>query len=136
MERHSEPEIRPRMGADRCPVHMTCQVTEDRPTPAIPSEMESGRDMIEGLLPTPTPPPLQAAPKIFRWRHSCTATDGNDLPTNTGGTGTTPQRTTWKRHHSIIQPVPSGNSHGEGHCPTRAGDKLHRGVFFMRGMDT
>ena len=35
-ERYSEPEIRPRMGTDRCPVHMTCQVTEDRPTPAIP----------------------------------------------------------------------------------------------------
>ena len=64
-EKHSEPEIRPRMGADRCPVHMTYQVTvtEDRPTPAIPSEMEAGGDMVEGLLPTPEPPPLQAAPK-------------------------------------------------------------------------
>ena len=62
-ERHSESEIRPRMGADRCPVHMTCQVTEDRPTPAIPSEVESGEDMIGRVLPTPVPPPLQGAPK-------------------------------------------------------------------------
>ena len=51
------------MGADMCPVHMICQVTEDRPTPTIPSEMESGGDMIGRLLPTPAPPPLQAAPK-------------------------------------------------------------------------
>ena len=36
---------------------------------------------------------------------------------------------------TVIQPVPSGNSHG-GHCPTRAVDRLHRGVFFMRRMDT
>ena len=36
---------------------------EDRPTPAIPSEMESVDDTIRRLLPTLTPPPLQAAPK-------------------------------------------------------------------------
>ena len=36
---------------------------EDRPTPAIPSEMESVDDTIRRLLPTPAPPPLQAAPK-------------------------------------------------------------------------
>ena len=36
---------------------------EDRPTPAIPSKMESVDDTIRRLLPTPAPPPLQAAPK-------------------------------------------------------------------------
>ena len=36
---------------------------EDRRTPAIPSEMESVDDTIRRLLPTPAPPPLQAAPK-------------------------------------------------------------------------
>ena len=49
--------------SSRCPVHMTCQVTEDRPTPAIPSEMESVEDMFRRLLPMSAPPPLQAAPK-------------------------------------------------------------------------
>ena len=45
-ERHCEPEIRPRMGTDRGPVHMNGQVSEDRPIPAIPSEMESVEEMI------------------------------------------------------------------------------------------
>ena len=36
---------------------------EDRPTPAILSEAESVDDTIRRLLPTPAPPPLQAAPK-------------------------------------------------------------------------
>ena len=36
---------------------------EDRPIPAIPSEMGSVENMIRRLLPTPAPPPLQAAPK-------------------------------------------------------------------------
>ena len=58
-ERHCEPEIRPQMGADRCPVHMTCQVKEDRRTPAISLEMESMEDMIRRLLPTPAPPPYR-----------------------------------------------------------------------------
>ena len=62
-ERHCEPEIQPQISADRRSMHMTCQVTEDRPTPAISSEMESVEDMIRRLLPTPAPPPLQAAPK-------------------------------------------------------------------------
>ena len=62
-ERHCEPEIRPRMGADRGPVHMTGQVSEDRPIPAIPSDMESVKEMIRRLLPTPATLPLQAAPK-------------------------------------------------------------------------
>ena len=62
-ERHCAPEIRPRMGTDRGPVHRTGQVSEDRPMPAIPSEMESVEEMIRRLLPTPAPPPLQAAPK-------------------------------------------------------------------------
>ena len=62
-ERHCEPEIRPQMGTDKGPVHMTGQVSEDRPIPAIPSEMESVEETIRRLLPTPAPPPLQAAPK-------------------------------------------------------------------------
>ena len=51
------------MGADMGPVHMTGQVSEDRPIPAIPSEMESVKEMIRRLLPTLATPPLQAAPK-------------------------------------------------------------------------
>ena len=47
---------------DRRPVRVTCQVTEDEPTPAISSETESVEDMIRKLLPTLAPPPLQAAP--------------------------------------------------------------------------
>ena len=63
-ERHCEPEIQPRISADRRPMHMTCQVTEDRLTPAISSEMKSVEDMIRRLLLTPAPPPLQAARSI------------------------------------------------------------------------
>ena len=62
-ERHCEPEIRPRMSTDRGPIHVTAQVSEEGPTPAIPPEMESAEDTIRRLLPTPAPPPLQAAPK-------------------------------------------------------------------------
>ena len=52
-ERHCEPEIRPRMGTNKGPVHMASQVTEDRPMPEIPSEIESVEAMIRKLLPTP-----------------------------------------------------------------------------------
>ena len=62
-ERHCEPEIRPRMSTDRGPIHVTARVSEERPMPAIPPEMESAEDTIRRLLPTPAPPPLQAAPK-------------------------------------------------------------------------
>ena len=62
-ERHCEPEIRPRMGTNKGPVHMAGQVAEDRPIPAIPSEIESVEAMIRKLLPTPATPSLQAAPK-------------------------------------------------------------------------
>ena len=62
-ERHCEPEIRPRMSMDRGPIHVTAQVSEEGPTPAIPPEMECAEDTIRKLLPTPAPPPLQAAPK-------------------------------------------------------------------------
>ena len=109
-ERHCEPEIRPRMGTNKGPVHMTGQVSEDRPIPAIPSEIESVEEMI--------------GPEIYRQRHSCTATDGNDLPTNAGGTGTTSNE---RLGNAVIKSAPSGNSHGGG---------LHRGVLFMRRMDT
>ena len=59
-ERHCEPEIRPRTSTDRGPIHATAQVSEEGP--AIPPEMESTEDTIRRLLPTPAPPPLQAAP--------------------------------------------------------------------------
>ena len=62
-ERHCEPESRPRMGTDMGPVHMAGQVSEDRPIPAIPSQMESVEEMIRRLLPRPATPALQAAPK-------------------------------------------------------------------------
>ena len=62
-ERHCEPEIRPRMGTNKGPVHMAGQVAEDSPTPAIPSEIESVEAMIRKLLPTLATPTLQAAPK-------------------------------------------------------------------------
>ena len=48
-ERHCEPEIRPRMGTNKGPVQMAGQVAEDRPTPAIPSEIESVEAMIRKL---------------------------------------------------------------------------------------
>ena len=62
-ERHCEPEIRPRMSTDRGPIHVTARVSEEGPMLAIPPEMESAEDTIRRLLPTPAPPPLQAAPK-------------------------------------------------------------------------
>ena len=42
---------------------MAGQVAEDRPIPAIPSEIESVEAMIRKLLPMPATPTLQAAPK-------------------------------------------------------------------------
>ena len=62
-ERHCEPEIWPRMGTNKGPVHMASQVVEDRPMPEIPSEIESVEAMIRKLLPTPATPTLQVAPK-------------------------------------------------------------------------
>ena len=62
-ERHCEPETRPRMGTNKGPVHMAGQVAEDRPIPAIPSEIESVEAMIRKLLPTLATPTLQAALK-------------------------------------------------------------------------
>ena len=51
------------MSTDRGPIHVTGQVSEEGPMPAIPPEMESAEDTIRRLLPTPAPLPLQAAPK-------------------------------------------------------------------------
>ena len=111
-ERQCKPEIGPQMGTDRGPVHKTGQVSEDRPIPAIPSEMEvHGRNDQKTIADAGT-------------SASCTATDGNDLPTNAGGTGTTSNE---RLGNAVIQSVPSGNSHGGG---------LHRGVLFMRRIDT
>ena len=103
-ERHCEPEIQPRISVDRRPVRMACQVTKDRPTPAVSSETESVEDMIKRLLPTPAPPPLQVAPRysdryiliqqlMDTFAHQCWW-HRNDL-----------QRTTWKRRHSTGFPV-------------------------------
>ena len=61
-ERHCEVEIQPRTSADRCPVHVICQVTEVEPTPAVSPEKETVEDIIKKPLPTPAPPPLQAVP--------------------------------------------------------------------------
>ena len=57
-ERHCESV---RTSADRCPVRVTCQVTEVEPTPAVSPETETVEDMIKRLLPTLAPPPLQVA---------------------------------------------------------------------------
>ena len=43
------------------PIHVTAQVSEEGPTPAIPPELECAEDTIRRLLPTPAPP--QGAPK-------------------------------------------------------------------------
>ena len=87
------------MGTDRGPVHMTGQVSEDRPIPAIPSEMESVEDTIIRL--EARSEAFTGSPEIYRQRYSCTPTDGNDLPTNAGGTVMTYNKQTWKRRQSI-----------------------------------
>ena len=92
-ERHCKLEIRPRMGTDRGPVHMTGQVSEDRPIPAIPSEMESVEDTIRRLLQTPAPPRLQAAPKYTVIETIC--------PPMLVAQERPQTRTTWERRHSI-----------------------------------
>ena len=123
-ERHCELEIRPRMGTNKGPVHMAGQVVEDRPIPAIPSEIESVEAMIRKLLPTPATPTLQAAPKD---------TDTDILvrqlmemisPPTLGGTGTPSNE---RYRNTVIQSVPKENSHGGG---------LRGGVFFMQRGDT
>ena len=123
-ERHCKLEIRPRMGTNKGPVHMAGQVVEDRPIPAIPSEIESVEAMIRKLLPTPATPTLQAAPKD---------TDTDILvrqlmemisPPTLGGTGTPSNE---RYRNTVIQSVPKENSHGGG---------LRGGVFFMQRGDT
>ena len=61
-ERHCEAELQPRTSVGMRPVCVTCQVTEVEPTPAVSPETETVVDIIKKLLPTPAPPPLQAAP--------------------------------------------------------------------------
>ena len=112
-ERHCEPEIRPQMGTNKGPVHMASQVAEDRPIPEIPSEIESAGD-----------PYFTGGSERYGQGHSGSATDGDDLPTNAGGTGTTSNE---RCGNAVIQSVPKGSSHGEG---------LRGGVFFMRRGDT
>ena len=51
------------MGTNKGSVHMAGQVSEDRPIPAIPSEIQSVEAMIRKLWPTLATPTLQAAPK-------------------------------------------------------------------------
>ena len=43
--------------------------------------------MIKKLLPTPSPPPLQAVPIHSDRDLPHPTTDGSDMPTNAGGTG-------------------------------------------------
>ena len=59
-ERHCEVEIQPRTSANRRPGRVICQVAEVEPTLAV--SPETVEDVIKKLLPTPTPPPLQAVP--------------------------------------------------------------------------
>ena len=53
----------------------------------VDPETETVEDMIRKLLPMPAPPPLQAAPNTFGPGPPHPTTDGNDMPTNAGGTG-------------------------------------------------
>ena len=55
-KRHCEVEIQPRKSADRRPVRVIRQVT------AVSPEKETIVDIINKLLPTSAPPPLQAVP--------------------------------------------------------------------------
>ena len=128
-ERHCEPEIRPRMGTDRGPVHMTGQKSEDRPIPAIPSEMESVEEMIRRLLPTPAPPPLQAAPKYA----------DRDILVRQLMEKIFPQMlVAQERPPTNDLETPSFNQFPVGTITEEdiAQPELHRGVLFMRRMDT
>ena len=122
-EIHCESEIRPRLGTNKGPVHMAGQVAEDRPIPAIPSEIGSVEEMIRERLPTPATPTLQGVSERYGQGHSGSATDGDNLPTNAGGTGT-PSNEGYR--NAVIQSAPKGNSHGGVLCG---------GVFFMRRAD-
>ena len=127
-ERHCEPEIRPRMGMDRGPVHMTGQVSEDRPIPAIPSEMESVEEMIRRLLPTPAPPPLQAAPKYA---------DTDILVRQLMETICPPMLVAQERPPTNDLETPSFNRFPVGTVTEEdIVVRLHRGVLVMRRMDT
>ena len=61
-ERHCEPEIRPRMGADRCPVHMTCQVTKDSLGDGVRGRHDQKTVADAGTS------AFTGGPEIFRWQ--------------------------------------------------------------------
>ena len=113
-ERHCEPEIRPRMGTNKGPVHMASQVTKDRPIPEIPSEIECVEAMIRKLLPTPATLTVQAGPND---------TDRDILVRQLMEMISPPMLVTQERPPT----VPKGSSYGEG---------LRGGVFFMWRGDT
>ena len=53
---------RQHLRTDRHPPRVVCQVTEDEQSPVESPEDESLEDIIRKLLPTPSQPPLEAAP--------------------------------------------------------------------------
>ena len=60
-ESHIEVEIKQQSRADRHPPRAICQVTEDEQSPVESPETELLEDIIRKLLPTPSPPPPEAA---------------------------------------------------------------------------
>ena len=61
-ESHIEVASSRQMGTDRHSPREVCQVTEDEQSPVGSPETESLEDIIRKLLPTPSWPPLEAAP--------------------------------------------------------------------------
>ena len=119
-------EIQPQISAHRRPMHMTCQVTEGDTGDFLGDGVRGRHD--QKIV-------ADAGTSVFTGgpRHSYATTNGNDLHTNAGGTGTTSNK---RFGNTVTQLVPSGNSQGGGHYPTRAVVRHHRRVFFMRRMDT
>ena len=92
-ERHCEPEIRPQRSTDRGPIHVTAQVSEEGPTPAIPPEMKCVEDTIrrhdKKTIADAGTSAFTGSSEIYRQGHSGTANEGSDLPNNASGTETT-----------------------------------------------
>ena len=129
-ERHSEVEIQPQAGADRCPVRVIGQVTEVEPTPAMIPETETVVNMIKKLLLTPAPPPLRVA-RYVRPPHP--TTDESDMPTNAGGTGANAGR---ELGNLVTELASSWNSHGGGRCFARTVSRFSQRVLFVREIDS
>ena len=61
-ESHIEVAIKQQARTDRHPARAVCQVTEDEQSPVESPETVLLEDIIRKLLPTPSPPPPEAAP--------------------------------------------------------------------------